>query len=197
MKELGRLSAEITSSLSSWAQNSFARQVALPWVGQTINEGAVRSVLEGVAEVLKNLGAGDFDLATVEASEIEPLWVAQLQHYYVDSQRGAPTYEYLHAEIVRAVAGAIYATLRQRARHLQLLERGTPCGVRAYPSLASAEKCKSLPVAFALQGNPASLMDQRYREYQSHLLAQRRRPGARRSTGCALPSDIVRPDLYT
>ena len=64
-----------------------------------------------------------------------------------------------------------------------------------HPALSSLEKSKTLPMPFIRTGNPATVLEHRYRTYVSHTAARRRVPGPR-ATSCVLPSDTLRPELY-
>ena len=189
------LATKIRTDLEVAATRMYAQQTPLPWVGQYICQEAVEHVLHGAVAVLHELGLEDATLLNVAASELSPLWIANLQSSYNVSWRGAPKVVQLQYDTIKAVAGSAHAAIKQGSRNRHFQQYGPPPGVVEFPALSSLEKAKTLPMPFTFAGNPATTADKRFQAYMSHMAAQQRSPGAR-SAWHRLPSDTSKPALY-
>lgn len=186
----------IRQELEIAAKRMFAQQVQLPWVAQYICQDAVEQVLVGAVGVLHELGLDDATLLQVPPAELSPLWIERIRGFLDTSWRAAPQVVQLQYDTIAAVSGCAHAMIKQSARYRHFLQYGPPPGVAELPALASLEKAKTLPMPFALRGNPATQQDKRFEAYMSHMRALQRHPGAR-ATWCELPPDTARPELYT
>lgn len=189
------LATKIRADLEVAATRMYAQRIPLAWVSQYICQEAIEHVLHGAVAVLHELGLEDATLLNVAASELSPLWLANLRASLDESWRGAPKVVQLQYDTIKAVAGSAHAAIKQGSRNRHFLQYGPPPGVVEFPALASLEKAKAVSMPFTFAGNPATTADKRFQAYMSHTAAQQRRPGPR-STWRRLPPDTSEPALY-
>ena len=179
---------EITSIL-------IGARILLSWLPMYICQEAIEQVLSGASQVLRELDLPFVSLLRIPPEELAPCWRKHIQAFSNESKRAQPHIIELQYTTIRDVATCVYSAIKQRTRNSQFLQSGPPPGITDFPVLSSLGS-KTVPVSWALVGNPRVSQDDEFKKFMSHVVARRRPPAARTATR-DLPQDTSAPFLYT